>query len=48
MFSLRSSRKRVASVDETGVVRALRRGKATITVKTANGKKARVKIKVVK
>ena len=48
VFSWSSSRKRVASVDDTGVVRALRRGKATITVKTANGKKARVKIKVVK
>ncbi len=43
-----SSRKRVAAVDATGTVTALRRGSATITVRTANGKKARVKIKVVK
>ncbi len=44
-----SSRKSVASVNsKSGVVTAKRRGTATITVKTANGKKAKVKIKVVK
>ena len=42
-----TSKKRVAVVDGSGVVTALKRGKAVITVKTANGKKARVKIKVV-
>ena len=43
-----SSKKKVASVDAGGNVTALKRGTATITVRTANGKKARVKIKVVK
>lgn len=43
-----TSYKRVAKVDANGLVTALRAGKATITVKTANGKKAKVKIKVVK
>ena len=43
-----SSRRRVASVDATGAVTALRRGYATVTVRTANGKRARVRIKVVK
>ena len=41
-----SSRKKVASVDG-GNVTALKKGATTVTVKTANGKKARVKIKVV-
>ena len=43
-----SSGRRVAAVDAEGNVTALRRGTATITVRTANGKKARVKIRVVK
>ncbi len=43
-----SSRKRVAAVNADGLVTALRRGAATITVRTANGKNAKVKIKVVK
>ena len=42
-----TSRKRVAAVSADGLVTALRRGTATITVKTANGKKARVKVRVV-
>ncbi|MBR1821682.1 MAG: Ig-like domain-containing protein [Clostridia bacterium] len=42
-----TSHKRVAAVAADGVVTALKRGKATITVRTANGKKARLKIKVV-
>lgn len=43
-----SSRKRVAAVDAGGLVTALKPGSATITVKTDNGKKARVKVKVVR
>ena len=43
-----SSWKSVAAVNSAGVVTARRKGTATITVKTANGKKAKVKIKVVK
>ena len=40
-----SSNPAVASVDANGVVTALAKGKVTITVTTANGKKAGVKIK---
>lgn len=36
----------VAIVDENGLVNAVGKGKATITVKTANGKKAKIKITV--
>ena len=43
-----SSRKSVAKVDANGLVTAGKKGSATITVKTANGKKATLKIKVVK
>ena len=43
-----SSRRSVATVDGGGLVTAVKAGSATITVRTANGKKARVKIKVVK
>lgn len=43
-----SSNKKVASVNSSGVITAKKRGTATITVKTANGKKAKLKIKVVK
>ncbi len=43
-----TSRKRVAAVSADGLVTALRRGTATITVRTANGKKARVKVRVVR
>lgn len=43
-----SSRKRVAAVDAGGLVTALKPGSATITVKTDNGKKARMKVKVVR
>ena len=42
-----SNKASVASVDANGVVKALKKGTATITVKTANKKKAKVKIKVV-
>ena len=42
-----SSKSSCASVDQNGVVTAKKTGSATITVKTANGKKDTVKIKVV-
>lgn len=42
-----SSKKKVATVDGDGNVVALKRGTTTIAVRTANGKKARVKVKVV-
>ena len=41
-----SDKPKVAKVSKKGVVTALKKGTATITVKTANGKKAKVKIKV--
>ncbi|NLW77864.1 MAG: hypothetical protein GXY32_00420 [Ruminococcaceae bacterium] len=41
-----SSKKSVATVSSKGVVTARKKGTATITVKTANGKKASVKIEV--
>jgi len=47
ILSWTSSDKKVAKVDEKGKVRALKKGKATITVKTKNGKKAKVKINVI-
>ncbi len=46
-LSWSSSSKKVAEVDANGVVTAVKKGTATITVKTANGKKDTVKIKVV-
>ena len=42
-----SSRKSVAKVSKKGLVTARRVGRATITVQTANGKRAKVKIRVV-
>ena len=41
-----SSNKKVASVSSTGKIRGLRKGRATITAKTYNGKKATIKITV--
>ena len=41
-----SSNKKVAKVNSKGVVTAKKKGTATITVKTANGKTAKVKIRV--
>ena len=41
-----SSNKKVASVDKNGKVKALKKGTATITVKTTSGKKATCKITV--
>ena len=42
-----SSSKKVAAVDANGVVTPAKEGTATITVKTANGKKDTVKVKVI-
>ena len=42
-----TSSKKVATVDENGLVMPIKKGNATITVKTDNGKKDTVKIKVV-
>ena len=42
-----SSSKKIATVSKTGLVTALKKGTVTITVKTGNGKKAKIKIKVV-
>ena len=42
----KSSNKKVATVTKKGVVKALKKGTATITVRTANGKKATCKITV--
>jgi hypothetical protein len=41
-----SNRKSVATVDETGQIKAVKKGKAVITVKTFNGKKAKITITV--
>lgn len=43
----KSSNKKVATVTQYGLVKAKKKGTATITVKTENGKTAKVKIKVV-
>ena len=42
----KSSKPKIASVDQKGVVRALKKGTAVITVRTFNGKVAKVTIKV--
>ncbi len=41
-----SSKPKIASVTQKGVVKGLKKGKATITVKTVNGKKATCKVQV--
>jgi len=41
-----SSNKKIATVSSKGVVKGIRKGTVTITVKTANGKKATVKVTV--
>lgn len=43
---LSSSNKKVVRVDNSGYAYGLKKGTATVTVKTANGKKAKIKIKV--
>lgn len=47
-ITYRSSRKKIVSVNSKGIVTAKRKGKATITVKTFNGKKAKLKVIVKK
>ena len=42
-----TSNSRIAKVSKSGIVTAVKKGTATITVKTKNGKKAKVKIKVI-
>ena len=46
-FTWSSSKKKVATVSATGLVTAVKKGTARITVKTDNGKRARITIKVV-
>ncbi len=41
-----SSNKKIAAVSSAGVVKAKKKGKCTITLRTFNGKSAKVKIKV--
>ncbi|MBQ6326979.1 MAG: Ig-like domain-containing protein, partial [Clostridia bacterium] len=45
-FTWSSSDKKIATVTSKGVVKGLKKGSATITVKTANGLKATVKVTV--
>lgn len=45
-LTFKSSKKSVAAVSSTGKVRAKKKGRAVITVKTFNGKKAKIKITV--
>lgn len=47
-ITYRSSRKKIVSVNSKGIVTAKRKGKAVITVKTYNGKKAKLKVIVKK
>ena len=44
--TFKSSNKKVAKVTKNGVVKAVKKGKCKITVKTASGKKAVVKVTV--
>jgi len=41
-----SNKKKIAEVNDKGIVKAKKKGTAVITVKTYNGKKAKVTIKV--
>ncbi len=41
-----SSKRKIVSVDANGRIKALRRGKSVVTLKTYNGKKARLTITV--
>ncbi len=47
-ITYKSSNTKVATVSETGKIKAKKKGTTTITVKTANGKKATVKVTVKK
>lgn len=42
-----SNRKKIVSVDKKGMLKARKKGKAVITIRTYNGKKAKVKVQVV-
>lgn len=46
MITYSSNKKKIASVSNTGKIKALKKGKAVITVKTFNNKKAKIKITV--
>lgn len=46
-FTWKSSNKKVATVNSKGLVKAVAKGQATITVTTKNGKTASIKVKVV-
>lgn len=45
-LSWSSSNKKIVTVDSKGVIKAIKKGTATITVKTSNGKKATCKVTV--
>lgn len=47
-FTYSSSNKKIVKVDKDGTITGVKRGSATITVKTYNDKKFRLKVKVVK
>lgn len=47
-YTFKSSKKKVAKVSAAGVIKAKKRGSATITVTTHNGLKAKLKLKVAK
>ena len=47
VLTWRSNKRKVATVDGSGLVTALRKGRAKITVKTRNGKKAAILVNVV-
>ena len=47
-ISFKSSNKKIDKVDSKGKVKALKKGKAKITVKTFNGKKKTIKVTVKK
>ena len=47
-ISFKSSNKKIVKVDSKGKVKALKKGKAKITVKTFNGKKKTIKVTVKK
>lgn len=45
-LTFKSNKPQIATVDQNGVVKGLKKGTATITVKTANGLNAKIKVKV--
>ena len=48
IMAWKSSRTKIATVDESGTVTAVKAGTCVVAVRTANGKIAKVKIKVSK